>query len=120
MFLWYLVCECDTNGTVKGSNICDKKTGACDKIPGCRNQFVGNNCGTCPEKYASQFCDSCKDEHYGYPDCHHCECLTSHTKNASNVCEKENGTCPCTKGFTGRQCNECEVGYFGYPDCKGL
>ena len=55
-----------------------------------------------------------------YPNCHNCECLTSYTVDASNVCDKENGTCPCTEGYSGKQCNDCEVGFFGYPNCKGL
>ena len=69
IFIWYLVCECDTNGTVKGLNNCDKETGACDTNPGCRNQFVGNNCGTCPEKYAGRQCNECEVGYFGYPIC---------------------------------------------------
>ena len=85
------------------------KTGACDRNPGCRNQYVGNDCGTCPEKYAGQICNSCNDGHYGYPNCHNCECNIWYTVNTTNICDKENGACPCTTvgtcTYTGRQCS---------------
>ena len=45
--MWYLECECNTTGTVQESNYCEKRTGACDNVPGCLTQYGGNDCGSC-------------------------------------------------------------------------
>ena len=47
IFMWYLECECNTTGTVQESNYCEKRTGACDNVPGCLTQYGGNDCGSC-------------------------------------------------------------------------
>ena len=47
IFIWYLACECNTTGTVQGLNNCEKRTGACDSIPGCKAQYRGKDCGLC-------------------------------------------------------------------------
>ena len=47
IFMFYLACVCNTNGTFEGRNNCDKRSGDCDKSPGCEKQYAGKDCGLC-------------------------------------------------------------------------
>ena len=42
--------------------------------------------------------------------CLDCRCNLTGTVNASNVCDKVSGQCPCKPLLTGRTCNKCQVG----------
>ncbi len=44
-----------------------------------------------------------------------CSCNVLGTINASNICEKEAGQCPCKPNTDTRTCGECQDSYYGYP-----
>ena len=41
-------------------------------------------------------------------------------QSSSEICDLEDGQCPCYNNYGSRKCDECYLGYFQYPDCKGL
>ena len=49
--MFYLACVCNTNGTFEGRNNCDKRSGDCDKSPGCEKQYAGKDCGLCNDAF---------------------------------------------------------------------
>ena len=99
-------CECDINGTISGSDICDRITGQCFCRPG----------------VAMPSCSECEIGYYGNPseggDCLMCECPTSVNSHSPTCFLDSDGlnTCnACEPGYTGRYCEFCDNGYFGDP-----
>ena len=93
MYLFYLGCTCDPQGTLKG------------------NCFSNGPC-ECKEGYAQPRCDTCLKGFFGFPDCKPCNCFYP-GKSRSNVCNIANGQCDCRQdGSSGRQCSPCGPGEF--------
>lgn len=95
-----LPCTCKSVGNV-GQGICNVKTGQCP----CKTNVQGFSC------------DSCKDGFFGISDtnpdgCAACVCNPYGTVNASTLCDKATGQCPCNFGNTGVSCDRCMVGFF--------
>ena len=49
-FYYFVACKCNVNGTIGGSNICEKSyqtNGSCFNQPGCKRGYKDIDCGTC-------------------------------------------------------------------------
>ena len=80
-----LACKCNEKGSV--SSQCND-AGMC----------------TCKANTQGTKCDSCIDNHFGFPDCKDCKC--DKTGSTSLQC-LSNGSCVCKAGFAGAKCSEC-------------
>ncbi|XP_074120778.1 usherin [Sminthopsis crassicaudata] len=89
-------CNCDTMGTLPGT-ICNAETGQC----------------SCKPNVGGRRCDECLDGYYQLKQnnsffCLPCNCDKAGTINASLLCDKSTGQCPCKTGVIGLHCNHCE------------
>ena len=99
-----LECDCDPEGTTV--DYCDMKTGQCI----CKNNIGGSRCDQCAPGFY-------KNQYLPFLQCQPCDC--SNEGSNSEVCNSENGQCPCKENVLGRVCNYCKSGFFGYPNCIG-
>ena len=68
--LHFVDCQCYLNGTIAGSNICEKSVvsnGSCLNRPGCKYGYNGNDCGTCNTELGYEN-DSHGNDSYGNCD----------------------------------------------------
>ena len=49
--------------------------------------------------------------------CIECTCNVNGTKDGSNECNKNSGTCECKKNVAGNNCDACEPKHYEYPQC---
>ena len=94
-------CACTTANTDSNSDVCNKVDGQCPCLAG----------------YDGRICDACADTYYdsdsGAPlSCTACACTTENTDSNSDVCNKEDGQCPCLVGYDGRICDICADTYY--------
>ena len=47
----FVGCNCNHHGTQNGSNVCDKTTGSCSLMPGCKVEYNGTYCRVCSLGY---------------------------------------------------------------------
>ena len=83
-------CECDTEGTVSGSNTCDIFSGRCD----------------CKANVKGLLCDVCKPGTYGLDGevkdgCLDCNCELDGTIGRRDTCGSVDGQCQCKSSVTG-------------------
>ena len=100
----FAACDCETAGVMFNSHICDPLSGKCI----CKIFVEGDRC------------DTCKDGFFGLSGaleqgCDVCDCSTSGTVAAQQICDKSSGQCLCKEGFTDRRCSTCKSGYYGFP-----
>lgn len=111
-----LDCDCELSGVQNNDTTCSHLSVVPGQCP-CKVQVTGRRC------------DRCKDQYYGLllpgskGTCKECACKTLGTVGASNVCNYENGQCPCKDHIGGRSCSMCKEGFYQYPtnnqdDCK--
>ena len=77
-------CQCNLNGTIDGSNICEKSyqsNGSCLNQPGCKYGYKDHDCGTCDSELgygedSDGNCNICIDRFFvkrndteGRPEC---------------------------------------------------
>ncbi|XP_033642948.1 laminin subunit alpha-3-like isoform X2 [Asterias rubens] len=104
-------CNCEPLGTMENETTC--------------SQYAANNkpigqC-SCQENVEGRACDVCIDQYYGLllneteGTCKDCSCNRFGTVNASNICEKEAGQCPCKPNADTRTCGQCKDSFYGYP-----
>ncbi|ELU05178.1 hypothetical protein CAPTEDRAFT_214680 [Capitella teleta] len=100
------MCGCEPFGVTNASDAVCNSIGQCD----CKVQVQGLKC------------DECIDMYYGltaiepFGECKGCQCNLQGTISKSNICEKENGQCPCKENICGRDCGECCDGYYSFPN----
>uniref|UniRef100_W5NGL3 Usherin n=1 Tax=Lepisosteus oculatus TaxID=7918 RepID=W5NGL3_LEPOC len=96
-----LPCDCETNGTVNGSSVCDKLIGQCP----CKTSVQGLRCTQCaPHSYNL----TAANQDAG---CQQCECEPMGTV-ARTVCDPVSGQCVCLPTRQGRNCNACKSGFY--------
>eukprot|EP00756_Hemistasia_phaeocysticola_P024982 Hpha_TRINITY_DN15982_c1_g3::TRINITY_DN15982_c1_g3_i2::g.75482::m.75482 len=88
----------------------------------CRNEWSGDNCGTCPTEFEQQQdCSQCSAGRIGYPTCEQCTSAKHCNNRATSVdanSQRSACVCQCQSEFGGSTCNQCANGYFGtYPNC---
>ncbi len=44
-----------------------------------------------------------------------CDCNVYGTVDASRVCEKEQGQCPCKESIEGQHCDTCKDEFYNFP-----
>lgn len=93
-----LPCNCDKDGTVNGSLLCDKSTGQCL----CKTGVTGIQCDQC---MAHMY----KLSTGNLLGCEICDCDPLGTLPGT-VCDQNNGQCVCSPYHHGRQCNKCKPG----------
>ncbi|XP_038046622.1 laminin subunit alpha-1-like [Patiria miniata] len=104
-------CNCEPIGTVVNGTSCSQFSVDGKPVGQCN----------CIDNVEGRACDVCMDEYYGLlledqlGTCKDCNCNLLGTINASNVCEKQAGACPCKPSTDTRTCGECKDGYYGYP-----
>eukprot|EP00051_Salpingoeca_urceolata_P007282 m.96311 g.96311 ORF g.96311 m.96311 type:complete len:1964 (-) comp15185_c0_seq1:166-6057(-) len=113
-----LECDCNTVGTVGGSNLCDKVTGQCP----CLDSTTGRRCDQCAVGFflpAARLPGQCEDCH---PECGDLGCQLSGNKlhtachNCANVLDGDHcvAECPAFKYADNHTvCQDC------HPDCVG-
>ena len=104
-----------------------RKTCACS----CRNQWVGDNCETCPPQFGGSDCDECATG-VAYPVCTECNNATACNNHAASVAPNAAGdACECVcqspwdglaceicpSHLSGANCDKCADGRIGYPTC---
>ncbi|XP_077990481.1 usherin-like [Glandiceps talaboti] len=92
-------CECNTDGTLAGSSICDKTTGQCP----CKSMAQGRTC------------NQCQGNSWGLSannpgGCQACDCDESGTLDLA--CDQNTGQCTCLTGRIGRRCDSCNTNYY--------
>jgi len=93
-------CDCDLDGTVALSNVCEKELGQCP----CKPYITGRRC------------EGCLPGYYNYPqntpqnDCTDCDCLPG--GSTTHICDVITGSCTCNPGMSGRRCDTVESGYY--------
>ncbi|XP_041465665.1 laminin subunit beta-1-like [Lytechinus variegatus] len=102
-----LGCDCFTDGTIQGSEVCEK-----------------NSSGQCPCKEFTQGrrCDECQDGYYGLSGssqqgCTDCQCDVGGAENL--VCDKTEGVCTCRSRVIGRRCDSVGSSSF-YPTLHSI
>ncbi|KAG9336282.1 hypothetical protein JZ751_002629, partial [Albula glossodonta] len=90
-----LPCDCDPAGTIPGG-VCDSSTGQCP----CKPHAEGRRC------------QACHDGFYGLDrsnslGCLPCRCDPLGSANATNICDKSSGECPCKANIQGPRCTRC-------------
>lgn len=85
------MCDCDTAGTIGGSNICDVKTAQCP----CKSHLTGLRCDQCNAGYYK------KDDSGGSSACQSCECDSAGSVAGNSSCEQTTGQCFCKPRVTG-------------------
>ncbi|XP_070532358.1 laminin subunit beta-1-like [Ptychodera flava] len=111
-----VLCECEPLGTIPSSG----NSSNCAQYA---NEELGQPVGQCPciSLVQGRRCDECEDNFFGLLQtespgiCKACLCNLLGTVNASNVCEKEEGQCPCKANTGTRDCGECKDEYFLFP-----
>ena len=71
-FFFFADCQCYLNGTVDGSNVCEKSldhNGSCQIQPGCKYGYNGHDCGKCDSELGYGYdtngnCDICVDDFF--------------------------------------------------------
>ncbi|XP_063040160.1 usherin [Engraulis encrasicolus] len=96
-----LPCQCDTRGTVNGSDVCHPGTGQCP----CKERTEGLRCDVCAQ---NTFNRSDSDGSY---DCAPCRCDREGTVLGS-VCDPLSGQCVCLPSRQGQDCGICRPGFF--------
>ena len=133
--LIFIDCQCYLNGTIDGSNICEKSdqsNGSCQIQPGCKHGYKGDDCGTCDIGYGKDKdgnCDICLDtfivskiDSEGRPWCEkNCndwdpDCAMACKIKSCRDSSCENLTGICTEGG---QCN-CTISCDGDSSCQDL
>ncbi|KAI0234308.1 hypothetical protein LSAT2_015485 [Lamellibrachia satsuma] len=92
-------CQCDAQGTVNNSNLCDKETGDCV----CKTNTEGLDCGQCKVGAFNLSLDNPKG-------CTACDCDPGASTDAT--CPKNSGKCSCRSNIGGRKCDKPVDGYF--------
>ncbi|XP_039249987.2 laminin subunit beta-1-like [Styela clava] len=91
-------CDCDSLGTLDGSNQCDPTTGQCI----CKRHTTGRRCDQCAPQTWGLSADS--------GGCRDCNCDVGGSYN--NDCDDSTGQCDCRPHITARQCSIAEAGFF--------
>ena len=63
----------------------------------------------CKENIKGLSCNSCIDNHFGFPQCQSCQCDQNGSVNLN--CD-DHGKCSCKTLSTGNKCNKCVSEYF--------
>ena len=63
----------------------------------------------CKENIEGLSCNSCIDNHFGFPQCQSCQC---NPKGSVSLSCDANGKCTCKVANSGEKCNTCLSGYF--------
>ena len=80
----------------------------------------------CKDRFGGSRCDQClpgffKNQHLPFFQCDPCNC--SEQGSTSEICDPEDGKCPCKENFSGRACTQCKIDnafrQWPYPDCSG-
>ncbi|XP_077986467.1 laminin subunit alpha-3-like [Glandiceps talaboti] len=111
-----VLCDCEPLGTVPTT---DNMT-ICSQYA---NTHLNQPVGQCPcvPNVQGRSCDECVDYYYGLLQvespgvCKACQCNLLGTVNASNVCEKEEGQCPCKPNTYTRDCSQCKDESYLFP-----
>nr|XP_006820868.1 PREDICTED: laminin subunit beta-1-like [Saccoglossus kowalevskii] len=109
-------CDCEPLGTLPTS----ENVTECSQY---ENDVTGQPVGQCSciDFVTGRRCDECIDEYYGLKQvesaglCKECGCKILGTVNASNVCEKTEGQCPCKPNTFERDCSRCKDGFYAFP-----
>ncbi|XP_050395638.2 laminin subunit alpha-3 isoform X1 [Patella vulgata] len=94
------MCNCDTDGTVDGSNVCGQTDGQCP----------------CKPSTDDRKCDVCKDGFYQFPrgipaqGCLSCGCDPG--GSVSKACDKATGRCLCKDHITDDKCTIIESNFY--------
>ena len=89
-------CNCNLDGTVGGSTICDSNNGQCN----CKNNVVGVRCDQCRAGTVAL--------NGSNPDgCLACQCHELGSTGCDSL-----GACQCKNGVTGDFCDQCEDGFY--------
>jgi len=88
---FHLACDCSEVGST--SLFCHDNSGKCP----CKPQLEGRKCDSCPEN------------HFGFPNCKPCSC-----NGHSETCDVVTGQCvDCKHNTDGFNCHNCAEGYYG-------
>ncbi|KAK6194781.1 hypothetical protein SNE40_000340 [Patella caerulea] len=94
------MCNCDTDGTVGGSNVCGQADGQCP----------------CKPSTDTRTCGVCKDGFYQFPrgmpaqSCLSCGCDPG--GSVTKGCDKTSGKCVCKDHITGDKCTTIESNFY--------
>ena len=82
-------------------------------------QCSNGKCTCINNRIDGEKCNSCKPDHYKFPDCLDCKCNADGSKDSQ--CNVKSGDCDCkTKQIIGRKCDSCADQFFGFPGCTGM
>ena len=102
----------------RATSVTDDGTGA-KCVCACENQWTGDACEICPDKFEGDECNRCAPGHIGYPAC--TKCNESHC-NFHSTSVTDDGTrttceCVCRNKWSNATCGACELPYAG-DDCR--
>ena len=77
----------------------------------------------CKDGFGGSRCDQCapglfKNQYLPFFACQTCDC--SKLGSTSEICNSEDGQCPCKENVAGRVCDECTADHYEYPNCSGM
>ncbi|NXB73076.1 LAMB3 protein, partial [Donacobius atricapilla] len=102
-----LPCECDPDGTVPGS-VCDPGTGRCV----CKDNVQGDRCHLCKPGFA-QLAGA------NPAGCRRCACNALGTRQDTEPCDGDSGSCSCLPNVVGSDCGQCAAGHWGLGSGQG-
>lgn len=79
--------------------------GECVPLGACTVSDYGTTECSCPQNVVGEFCESCADGFYNYP-----ECVLCLNQGSYNQVTRQ---CECKKNFSGGHCEQCAPGYKG-------
>eukprot|EP01063_Lacrimia_lanifica_P030059 TRINITY_DN471_c0_g1_i10.p1 TRINITY_DN471_c0_g1~~TRINITY_DN471_c0_g1_i10.p1 ORF type:complete len:1241 (+),score=364.70 TRINITY_DN471_c0_g1_i10:2656-6378(+) len=124
-------CDTGVHCSSHADNVSDDGTRAFCRCE-CRNQWVGDECETCPGRYGGGDCGECAEGAFDYPVCGACDDAFCHNRSVAVATDANKTMCNCTcrNQWVGAQCTDCPAAYaggdcercaahrFGYPECE--